>query len=183
MPANSDGVAFAVGAHLLRSGDCLYCVGSQMATTHSMGLAPGDGINPSSRMEPAASRRRCDQWQWVMVLALPITVALQRRGRCVWAGIALSLLLVEPQTIWPALPMLLAAREWRTLTGFVLGASGWLAASLRLVGPSQLARWPGFLIQTHLNDARMRQRRAPRYRVAGDARLPSAPFSLPLPLR
>jgi len=211
MPANSDWVAFAVGAHLLRSGGCLYCVGSQIAATHSMGLAPGDGINPFVSLPPvgfifeplamlpplegiAATLAVCSatfagavaltwrllpagwsqlhrvggalvsagsvvglvaflQWQWVMVLALLITLALQRRGRCVWAGIALSLLLVEPQVIWLALPMLLAAREWRTVTGFMLGASGWLAASLMLVGPSQLARWPGFLLQTHLNDA------------------------------
>ena len=52
MPSNSDWVAFAVGAHLLRSGGCLYCVGSQIAATHAMGLAPGDGINPFVSLPP-----------------------------------------------------------------------------------------------------------------------------------
>jgi Glycosyltransferase family 87 len=211
MPANSDWVAFAVGSHLLRSGGCLYCVGSQIATTHAMGLAPGDGINPFVSLPPvglvfeplgllpplqgialtlAACSAMCAaavaltwrllpsewgaahriggalvsagslvglvaflQWQWVMLLALLITLVLHRSERFVAAGIALSLLLVEPQVVWLALPMLIAARQWRMLIGFTLGALGWLAASLMLVGPAQLMRWPGFLLQTHVSDA------------------------------
>jgi Glycosyltransferase family 87 len=211
MPANSDWVAFAVGAHLLRSGGCLYCVGSQIATTHAMGLAPGDGINPFVNLPPVAlifeplgllaplqgigvSLAVCGamcaaavamswrllpsgwspahrlggalvsagslvglvgflQWQWVMLLALLITLILFRRRHWIAAGIVLSLLLVEPQVIWLALPMLVAARQWRVLLGFIAGAIGWLAASLVLVGPAQLARWPGFLIETHVGDA------------------------------
>jgi hypothetical protein len=211
MPANSDWVAFAVGSHLLRSGGCLYCVGSQIATTHAMGLAPGDGINPFVSLPPvgfvfeplgmlpplqgiALTLAACAamfaaavvltwkllpsewgsvhriggalisaaslvglvaflQWQWVMLLALLITLVLHRRERFIAAGVALSVLLVEPQVVWLALPMLIAARQWRMLFGFALGALGWLAASLMLVGPSQLMRWPGFLLQTHVGDA------------------------------
>jgi hypothetical protein len=52
MPANSDWVAFAVGAHLLKTGGCLYCASSQIATTHAMGLFPGDGINPFVSLPP-----------------------------------------------------------------------------------------------------------------------------------
>jgi lipid-A-disaccharide synthase-like uncharacterized protein len=211
MPANSDWVAFAVGSHLLRSGGCLYCVGSQIATTHAMGLAPGDGINPFVSLPPvgfvfeplgllpplqgiALTLAACSvifvaavaltwkllptewgpldriglalvssgsltglvaflQWQWVMLLALLITLALHRSERFVTAGVALSVLLVEPQMVWLALPMLMAARQWRMLIGFALGALGWLATSLILVGPTQLMRWPGFLLQTHVGDA------------------------------
>jgi hypothetical protein len=88
-----------------------------------------------------------------MVLALLITLVLQRRGRAVAAGLALSLLLVEPQVIWLALPLLLAARQWRMLLGFAGGALAWLAASLVLVGPGQLLRWPGLLLESHVDDA------------------------------
>jgi Glycosyltransferase family 87 len=211
MPANSDWVAFAVGAHLLRTGGCLYCVGSQIATTHLMGLAPGDGINPFVSLPPVAflfeplgllspvrgvvatlavCAAMCTaavaltwrllprewnathriggaivsagslvglvaflQWQWVMLLALLVALGLLRRGRLVAAGLALSLLLVEPQVVWLVLPMLVAARQWRMLTGFMLGVLGWLVTSLVLVGPSQLLRWPGFLVETHVADA------------------------------
>ena len=211
MPANSDWVAFAVGSHLIRSGGCLYCVGSQIATTHAMGLAPGDGINPFVSLPPvgfvfeplgllaplqgiAVSLGVCAataavaialtwrllpadwsplhriggavvsagsvvglvaflQWQWLMLIALLITLVLQRRQNLLGAGIALSLLLVEPQVVWLALPMLVAARQWRTLLGFAVGVLAWLLASLVLVGPAQLARWPAFLLQTHVGDA------------------------------
>lgn len=210
-PANSDWVAFAVGSHLLRSGGCLYCVGSQLATTHALGLAPGDGINPFVSLPPvgfvfeplgllpplqgiAVTLTVCGamfcaavaltwkllpavwraphraggalvaagslvglvaflQWQWVMLLALLMTLVLQRGGRLVPAGLVMSLLLIEPQVVWLVVPMLVAARQWRTLVGFAIGALGWLAASLELVGPSQLLRWPGFLLQTHVSDA------------------------------
>lgn len=211
MPANSDWVAFAVGAHLLKTGGCLYCVGSQLATTHLMGLAPGDGINPFVSLPPiaflfeplgllspirgivatlAVCAAMCTaavaltwrllprewnashriggaivsagslvglvaflQWQWVMLLALLVALVLLRSGRFVGPGLALSLLLVEPQVVWLVLPMLVAARQWRTLSGFTLGVIGWLVASLVLVGPAQLLRWPGFLIETHVDDA------------------------------
>jgi hypothetical protein len=211
MPANSDWVAFAVGAHLIRSGGCLYCVGSQIATTHAMGLAPGDGINPFVSLPPvgfvfeplgllaplrgiAVTLGVCAvmstaaialtwrllpdawtplhriggalvsagsvvglvaflQWQWLMLIVLLMSLVLQRRRHLLGAGIVLSVLLVEPQVVWLALPMLVAARQWRTLLGFALGALAWLAASLVLVGPAQLARWPAFLLQTHVGDA------------------------------
>jgi hypothetical protein len=211
MPANSDWVAFAVGAHLLKTGGCLYCASSQIAATHAMGLNPGDGINPFVSLPPIgfifeplglqppvrgilitlvvsgvmfvaalaltwkllpsawAPWHRVGgalvstaslvgliaflQWQWAMVLALLITLVLQRSGRCVAAGVALSLLLVEPQVVWLALPMLIAARQWRMLLGFVAGAVGWLVASLVLVGLGQLLRWPGFLLEAHVSDA------------------------------
>ncbi len=211
MPANSDWVAFAVGSHLLRSGGCLYCVGSQIATTHAMGLSPGDGINPFVSLPPVAfvfepvgllapmqgiavTLALCAvlfgaalaltwsllphewrgahrvagalvsagslvglvaflQWQWVMLLALLVTLVLQRKHRALAAGLVLSVVLVEPQVVWLAVPMLVAARQWRTLTGFAVGGLCWLAASLLLVGPAALARWPGFVLQTHVGDA------------------------------
>jgi hypothetical protein len=93
------------------------------------------------------------QWQWAMVLALLLTLVLLRRGRCVAAGLTLALLLVEPQVVWLALPLLIAARQWRVLVGFACGALAWLAASLALVGPGQLIRWPGFLLEAHVDDA------------------------------
>jgi Glycosyltransferase family 87 len=211
MPANSDWVAFAVGAHLLKTGGCLYCAASQIAATHAMGLNPGDGINPFVSLPPVgfifeplglqpptrgvlitlivsgvlfivalsltwrllpsawAPWHRVGgalvstaslvglvaflQWQWAMVLAVLVALVLLRRGHGIAAGVALSLLLVEPQVVWLALPMLVAARQWRMLVGFLVGAVGWLAASLVLVGPAQLIRWPGFLLEAHVNDA------------------------------
>src|ERR1035441_3843670 len=166
MAANSDLVAFSVGAHLIRSGGCLYCVGSQIATTHAMGLAPGDGVNPFVSLPPvgfvfqplgllapeqgiAATLAVCAalfaaavaltwrllpsdwnalhrvggalvsagsvvglvaflQWQWVMLLALLMVLILLRTQRLLAAGVALSLLLIEPQVVWLAVPMLLA---------------------------------------------------------------------------
>jgi glycosyl transferase family 87 len=211
MPANSDWVAFAVGAHLLKTGGCLYCAASQIAATHAMGVSPGDGINPFVSLPPvgfifepldlqppargvamtlivsgvmfvaavALTWRLLPsawvawhrlgaalvstgslvglvaflQWQWAMLLATLLALVLLRSGRAVAAGVALSLLLVEPQVVWLALPMLLAARQWRVLLGFVGGALGWLVASLVLVGPAQLLRWPGYLLEAHVSDA------------------------------
>ena len=211
MPANSDWVAFAVGSHLLKSGACLYCFGSQIAVTHAMGLNPGDGVNPFVSLPPVAlifeplgllapmhgiaiTVAVCIalftaavaltwyllpvawsaplrvagalvsagsvvgligflQWQWVMLLALLMTFALRRSNRCIAAGLVLSMVLIDPQVTWLALPMLLAARQWRMLIGFAVGAAGWLAASLLLVGEAALARWPGFLLDAHVNDA------------------------------
>jgi hypothetical protein len=211
MPANSDWVAFAVGAHLLKTGACLYCTATQLAATHAIGVNPGDGINTfvslppvafifeplglqppvrgvamtlivsgamfvaavviTWRLLPSASPawHRVGgafvstgslvglvaflQWQWAMVLAVLLTLVLQRRGKAVAAGMALSLLLVEPQVIWLAVPMLIAARQWRMMLGFVAGAFAWLVASLVLVGPAQLVRWPGYLLEAHVGDA------------------------------
>jgi hypothetical protein len=211
MPANSDWVAFAVGAHLLKTGGCLYCASSQLAATHAIGVNPGDGINPFVSLPPvgfifeplglqpptrgvamtlivsgvmfvaalAVTWRLLPsvwvawhrigaalvstgsvvglvaflQGQWAMLLATLLALVLLRSGRAVAAGVALSLLLVEPQVIWLALPMLLAARQWRVLLGFVVGAFGWLVASLVLVGPAQLLRWPGYLLEAHVSDA------------------------------
>jgi Glycosyltransferase family 87 len=93
------------------------------------------------------------QWQWVMLIVLLSAYVLQRRSSAFVCGVVLSFLLVEPQVVWLALPMLLAARQWRTLLGFAAGAVAWIGASVALVGPGELARWPGFVVDSHLNDA------------------------------
>jgi Glycosyltransferase family 87 len=93
------------------------------------------------------------QWQWAMLIVLLSAYVLQRRGSAFASGLVLSLLLVEPQVMWLALPMLLAARQWRTLLGFAVGALVWLAASIALVGPAEVLRWPGFVVDSHVGDA------------------------------
>ncbi len=56
-------------------------------------------------------------------LALSAAFWCLRRERTLCAGLALSLLIYKPTLLVIILPMLLFMRQWRTLVGFVIGAS------------------------------------------------------------
>ena len=80
------------------------------------------------------------QWDALLPLALVAGIWAARR-RPLLAGLALSVLIVKPQSLWLVPVALLAVREFRVLLGLALGAFLWAAASLALVGPSQFAAW------------------------------------------
>jgi hypothetical protein len=109
---------------------------------------------------PAATALGLAQWAPLLLLAaLGAVAALRRgRGRPVLAGLLLSVLLIKPQAVWLVLPALAVAGSWRVLAGFALGAAGWAATGLALVGPDQLLKWPRLIFEKHVDEA---------YRTAG----------------
>ena len=102
---------------------------------------------------PAATALVLAQWVPLLVLAAFGAVAALRSRRWVLAGVLLSLLLVKPQTVWLVLPLLVAARSWRVLWGFALGAAGWVVSGVLLVGPGQMLEWPRLVLQRHVSEA------------------------------
>ena len=76
-----------------------------------------------------------------LLLLSPVAALLAwRRGRPVWAGVALGLLLAKPNLGLPMLAFLLLARQWRTAAGFGLCAVSLLLVSLPL-GPGLWSDW------------------------------------------
>ena len=70
--------------------------------------------------------------------ALAIAISLDRKGKPLASGLALSLLLYKPPLLVLFLPMLLVTRRCKTLAGFSLGAVVLGALSLAMIGPSGL---------------------------------------------
>jgi hypothetical protein len=78
----------------------------------------------------------------VLLPFLAGAVGLLARGRRpLLAGMLLSVLVAKPQLVLMVGPALVAAGAWGALAGLGLGAAGWLASSLALVGPHGLAAW------------------------------------------
>ena len=100
---------------------------------------------------PAATAVMLGQWDPFILLATAGALWALESRRPVTAGLLLSVLLVKPQLVWLLLPLLVAARAWRLAAGFSLGAIAWLASSLLLVGPRQLAQVVS-LVRTHQTD-------------------------------
>lgn len=87
--------------------------------------------------------------QWDALLLLPAVGAvtlLTAKGRTTLAGVALSVLLFKPQTVWLLPVVLVIARQWRLLTGMVLGGAALVASSLVLVSARALADWLPFVL-------------------------------------
>lgn len=70
--------------------------------------------------------------------ALAIAISLDRKGKPLASGLALSLLLYKPPFLVLFLPMLLVTRRLRALAGFSLGAVVLGALSLLMIGSSGL---------------------------------------------
>jgi hypothetical protein len=94
---------------------------------------------------PAAWNYHLGQVDALLVLPLVGAAVLLATGRPLAAGLALSLLILKPQTVWLVPVALLAARQWRGLAGMIAGAALWAAASLWSVGPAGVGQWLALL--------------------------------------
>ncbi len=70
---------------------------------------------------------------------LAIAFCLHYKGRHIWAGLALALLLYKPPLVVLLLPMLILTFQWRMLLGFTVGAVTLALLSLVLVGAPGIA--------------------------------------------
>jgi Glycosyltransferase family 87 len=102
---------------------------------------------------PAATALLLAQWAPLLLLAGLLALVALRRGRPVVAGLLLAVLLVKPQTVWLAVPLLAVAGSWRLLAGFAAGAAGWALSGLALVGPAQLMQWPQLVLGRQTGEA------------------------------
>ena len=94
---------------------------------------------------PAAWNYWLAQWDALLLLAVMGSAVVLTHGRPVLAGIALSILVMKPQTMW-LIPIVLAiSGQWRVLIGALSGAAAWLVSSFALVGVDQLAQWPSLI--------------------------------------
>jgi hypothetical protein len=67
-------------------------------------------------------------------LSLCLALAALERGRPLAGGLALSVCLYKPPLLVVIVPLLVIGRSFRVLTGFSLGAVGWLGVNVALVG-------------------------------------------------
>ncbi|HEV7679108.1 MAG TPA: glycosyltransferase family 87 protein [Candidatus Dormibacteraeota bacterium] len=102
---------------------------------------------------PAATALFLAQWAPLLLLAAVGALAAMRARRPVLAGLMLAALVVKPQTVWLALPLLAVAGSWRVLLGFGAGAAGWALTGLALVGPAELLQWPRLVLERHVGEA------------------------------
>lgn len=72
----------------------------------------------------------------IAFFVLALTIYLDRQGRFILSGLALSLLLYKPQLLLLVVPMLFITKRWRTLIGLCLGAIVLAVVSLGVIGLS-----------------------------------------------
>lgn len=102
---------------------------------------------------PAAFGLALGQWDPYLVLpAMLATLLLLTGKRELLVGVLLSLLLVKPQVALLVLPALCLLRAWRVLTGFGIGVTAWVIASLVCFG-GQVLQWPAALSSVSGADA------------------------------
>lgn len=90
---------------------------------------------------PSAWGVALGQWSALLLIVVFASLRALKREREVASGLLLSLMLVKPQLVWLAPPVLLLGTRWRMVAGFLLGCAAWMAASLVLVGVSGLVAW------------------------------------------
>jgi hypothetical protein len=93
------------------------------------------------------------QWDFLMLLAGAAALLAVVRNKPLAAGLLLSVLLIKPQVVWLAVPLLLIGRHWRILGGLSAGALVWVGTGLLMVGPTQLAGWPRLILAHHVGEA------------------------------
>ena len=93
------------------------------------------------------------QWDFLMLLAGAAALLAIIRNKPLAAGLLLSVLLIKPQVVWLAVPLLLIGRHWRILGGLSAGALVWVGTGLLIVGPTQLAGWPRLILARHVGEA------------------------------
>ena len=92
------------------------------------------------------------QWIGLMLLALLGAYALARVNHGFAAGLALSVLLINPQDVWLVPLVLIVASAWPMLRGFAVGAGVWLLTSLAIVSVGTLAHITDSLNQNQLQE-------------------------------
>lgn len=75
------------------------------------------------------------------LLLFALAARLDRDDRQVAAGLVISLLLFKPQFGVVALPLLLLARRWRSVLGWVVGATSLFVISTLLMGGDWVGDW------------------------------------------
>jgi hypothetical protein len=90
---------------------------------------------------PAMQALSIVNWDGVLVAAVAAAAWAARARRPMLAGALLSVLLVKPQTVWLVPLIFLVTVNWPALAGFLLGAATWVASTLLLIGPGQVADW------------------------------------------
>jgi Glycosyltransferase family 87 len=93
------------------------------------------------------------QWDSLLTVAVLASALLAERRRCAWAGLLLSLLVLKPQVVWLVVPALVAARSWRYLAAFLIGAAGWLTVSVAISGASGLSSLAQLVLRQHVGEA------------------------------
>lgn len=114
-----------------------------------MGLFSGLRADPPARGWAILGTAASAPWNAAVILghlsatllvAPALSLLAWARGRHGWSGAALGLLLAKPNWGLPVLILLLAARRWRMVGGFLLAGAALVALSLPL-GPGLWGDW------------------------------------------
>ena len=76
------------------------------------------------------------------IFSIGAVLLLESRSRPVFSGLALSVLIFKPTTLALILPALFLTRRFRTLFGFLVGATAWFTATTMVTG---FAIWPEYI--------------------------------------
>lgn len=88
------------------------------------------------------------QIQIFLAIAFGEAFLALRRGRDLGAGLWLSVLLLKPQYLMLAIPLLAWKRRWRVLAGFGAGGLLVVGASAVVAGPASIIAYFGDLVET-----------------------------------
>jgi hypothetical protein len=88
------------------------------------------------------------QIQVFLALAFGEAFLALRKGRDLGAGLWLSALILKPQYLLIALPVLVWKRRWRALGGFIAGGLAILVASTIVAGPTTVAAYFGSFLES-----------------------------------
>jgi hypothetical protein len=83
-----------------------------------------------------------------LLLSLALFLCTLARNRDLQAGVWLAVATAKPQYALFLLPVLLGARRFRALLGWLLGSAAFLAASLPVLGTRTLVAYPAALLST-----------------------------------
>lgn len=102
------------------------------------------------------------QVDFIILGALLAAWLLLRDGRPAWAGVALALVVLKPQFLIGVVPMLLVARQWRTLAALCGAGAALIVVPALLTDPATLAdnvryiaHYPGAGTDLQVNAAMM----------------------------
>lgn len=90
------------------------------------------------------------QWDALLAVALLGAAILIERDRPVAAGLLLATLVLKPQVLWLAIPLLALAGAWRVVAGIVAGGAVWLGVSVALTGVSGLEQLVRLIGSVHV---------------------------------
>ena len=93
------------------------------------------------------------QWDSLLAAALLGAALLLRRRQLFVAGLVLATLVLKPQVVWLVIPALVAARSWRMLAGFAVGAAAWIGVSAAVAGPGTFVALAQLIAREHVGEA------------------------------